>query len=209
MRDLSQGRQRPNKFNESSHSCFTCVIRSDGYPGATTGTPGPDLGPENTSRRKRNSSRFARERPSWVPDNGGPRPPKTRQRKSVTQCKSGRRPAGRRPAELRPAGLRPAGLRPAGLRPASLRPACLRTQKGTPTPNPNPTENPKLGGSGTVHGPRGARIRTRLAAQCRLREKSAPQTNSSPISCPSENSSLWGWGFLGEVSERTAKPEHR
>ncbi len=76
----------------------------------------------------------------------------------------------------------------------------LSTQKGYPTPNPNSTENPKFDGSGPIRGPRGARNRARLAAQCRLHQKSAPQTNSYPMSRLSGKSSLWGSGFLGDYS---------
>ena len=58
-------------------------------------------------------------------------------------------------------------------------------KKGNATPNPNSTGNPKFGGSAPVRGPRGARIRTRLTAQCRLHQISAPQNDSSPLLCPS------------------------
>ena len=81
----------------------------------------------------------------------------------------------------------------------------LRTPKGTPIPNPNSTGNPKFGGSCPVRGPRGARIRTRLAAQCRLHQKSAQPPNSSPISRLNGNTSLWGWGFLGNYSKKSNK----
>ena len=84
-----------------------------------------------------------------------------------------------------------------------------RTDAG-PISGPRHSGLPKFGGSGPVRGPRGARIRTRLAAQCRLGQKSAPQTNSSLMSRLSGHSSFWGWGFLGDysilVTRRAGRP---
>ena len=70
------------------------------------------------------------------------------------------------------------GGRPAG-------PGVPGTGLGDPGTGGGGRGHPKYGGSGPVLGPFGARIRIQLAVQCRLHQKSAPQTDSSPVSCPS------------------------
>ncbi len=67
------------------------------------------------------------------------------------------------------------------LKPLWLQSSCGPKKEPLPQTQTRPI-NTKFNGSGPVRGTRGARIRTRLATQCRLHQKSTPQTNSSPIS---------------------------